>query len=586
MVRCSQQFDQWLVVREVNMSTDATDYDILVNRGFDPFQVRRALALARGDMDKTVQLLAHNIDPDDAVRWTTNTDADWINHVADRNPTRAVNRALWKSPIYVRVGSHRRQDDGTILFVLNVIMKDGRQYERLRRLSQFYSFHDSLPRGLLNNFVNKMPKRSLLSWNKTVTSIEGKRVLLEEWMRELCMDEVCMTNPEVLGSLMRFLEVEEDVEVPSEQTHAVRIADYKEDWIAIPEKSLSRLPVPFTSIAAGMPFKVRLGVLFPSEDEKRMIDDLLSSGSDTSDVQLSKDLQRDRIIINGRRIAGAASKKNERPDKESTGTAHLRALHEVLTVAEEMACAVLQVSGYLDSFSTECIRAMCLRALRIVCRTYSAFVSHTALHKIVDLQSDPSICIVPESLLAMPLVMRFAVSTPPTTYVPPVLRCEVQAATVYRFCTGDDLKTLLQCKIVFCKTFREMAKKKDSPQSSQGIATKFPSRPIDCATPPNLCMYSYKDENHQKALPSSGSVRRESAPPSPPPENGSPPLKYKSSVAPRALESDSDDDSAVAPVAQVPVQLKPPGINHSSGEHDSEAFIVVLKETTTTSRDW
>lgn len=604
------------------MKSDATDFDILVGRGFEPAQVRKALSLSQGDLKKAMLVLSKNLEPSEAAGWSTNTDADWVNHVSNNNPVRAENRALWKSPIYVRVGSYRRMDDETIFFVLHVIMKDGRQHERTKRLSHFNAFYDSLPRGLFGDFKNKFPKRTLIPWKNKSESIEKKRALLEEWMRELCMNEVCMSNREVLGALLRFLEVEEAPPARGVTNEAdpaarvVKLSDYKEDWIAVPEKSLSRVPVPFHTLSGGMPFKVRVGTVFSSDADQAMLAGLLEGGTDTSDAQLSKDLFRDRIIINGRRIVGAASKP-----KEGEGGDALQALHDILAVAEDMATAVLVASGFRDSFSDENIRSICLRALKKASRTYSAFLCHTALHKIVDLESAPEVCIVPESLLAMPLVMRFAVSTPPVSYAPPVLRCELQAATVYRFCSGEDLNTEFQCKTVFCKTFREMATRKESPKAIKcppsvatlALASKPPppaceSSPIAAGSPSDLEVAGYTmpapipvscstpPRSAQRISPMSPGSSRSSAPPSPvtppPPENGSPSLKYKAAFSGMNLSPDSDTESSSDtgnPVA-VPRDLK--AVKRKSfepfkrGEHDSEAFIVLVKETSTTSRDW
>ena len=605
------------------MKSDATDFDILVGRGFEPEQVRKALSLSQGDLKKAMLVLSKNLEPSEATGWTTNTDADWVNHVSNNNPVRAENRALWKSPIYVRVGSYRRMDDETIFFVLHVIMKDGRQYERTKRLSQFCTFYDSLPRGLFGDFKNKFPKRSLIPWKNKSESIEKKRALLEEWMRELCMNEMCMSNREVLGALLRFLEVEETAATTGTATSAaaaaarvVKLSDYKEDWIAVPEKSLSRIPVPFHTLSSGMPFKVRVGTVFSSEADQAMLKGLLEGSTDTSDAQLSKDLLRDRIIINGRRIVGAASKSKDGAEGDN-----LQALHDVLTVAEEMANAVLVSSGFREAFTDENIRLICLRALKKASRTYSAFLCHTALHKIVDLESAPEVCIVPESLLAMPLVMRFAVSTPPVSYAPPVLRCELQAATVYRFCSGEDLKTEFQCKTVFCKTFREIAKRKESPKAIKcppsvatlAMASKPPppaceSSPIASGSPSDLEVAGYTmpapipmscstpPRSVARSSPMSPGSSRSSAPPSPttppPPENGSPSLKYKAAFSGLNLSPDSDTESssdAGNPIL-APRDLK--AVKRKSfekpkiGEHDSEAFIVLVKETLTTSRDW
>lgn len=531
------------------MKPIVTDFDVLVQRGFEPCEVRRCLAASHGDVDKAVMLLSHRIDAAEAESWSGNSDADWANHIAGHDPLRAANRALWKSPIYVRVGSHRRLDDGQVAFILSVIMKDGRHFERMKRLSQFISFYDNLPRKLIASLKNKMPKRSVMPWKNSNEGIEKKRVLLEEWMRELCMSEACMSNSDILNNFFRFLEVEEQPIFSASEKHVVVLADYKEDWVLVPEKSLSRLPIEFHSFSAGMPFKVRMATVFAAAADRAMLDALDLNKTDTSDIQLSKDLSRDRIIINGRRIVGAKTK--------GSCEDQLQALHDILGITEEVVTAVLISSGHQDAFSLDIIRKMCLRALKLASRTYSAFVSHSALHKIADLKSTPDIIIVPESCLAMPIVMKFAVTAPPVPSAPPVLRCELQAATVYRFCTGDDLEPVLQCKVVFCKTFREMPQRK-----KQLIAA-----PI-CSTHPNqtTAVSPSKVEKAHHAIEPSNLLP------------GATILHHDSNNI-SILEGD------IILCGAVSHQMKSSS-EESKIEHDSEAYFILVKETTTSSRDW
>ena len=160
---------------------------------------------------------------------------------------------------------------------------------------------------------------------------------------------------------------------------------------------------------------------------------------------------------------------------------------------------------------------MPLRALREVGRTNSAFICHTSLHKIIDLSAVPDTLIVPESTLAMPLVVRFSAAAPPLPHAPPVLKCDVQAATVYRLCVGEDLRTIMQLKVTFRKTLREMN------------VTAAAARPAMLVLPP---------------------------PPSP--------------TAAAAAVNGGTCGGAIGP----------------AGVYDSEAFIVLEKETMSTSRDW
>jgi hypothetical protein len=92
-------------------------------------KVREALQRSRGDIDAAVRLLTRR---GEDSSWMSSSDTDWLHHTAGKLPVFAKNRALWKSPVYVRVKSFRR-DGENIFFQLHVILDDGRQFERARR---------------------------------------------------------------------------------------------------------------------------------------------------------------------------------------------------------------------------------------------------------------------------------------------------------------------------------------------------------------------------------------------------------------------------------------------------------------------
>lgn len=67
--------------------------------------------------------------------WSAETDGDWVNHTpSNALPVYQTNRALWKSPIYVRVASCSRTEGDIVLFTINIVLKDGQQLERKKRL--------------------------------------------------------------------------------------------------------------------------------------------------------------------------------------------------------------------------------------------------------------------------------------------------------------------------------------------------------------------------------------------------------------------------------------------------------------------
>ncbi len=261
-------------------------------------------------------------------------------------------------------------------------------------------------------------------------------------------------------------------------------------------------PVPLDRLGAGIPCQIKLSVIFASAEDRALL--APNTASDDSKRQVAKDLGRDRVVINGRRIVGGEVAPSGGGD----------ALDALLAIAAEAAQAAAVAAGLDDAFSADQCRHLAWRALKDSSRTNSAFICHTSLHKIIDLSAVPDTLIVPESTLAMPLVIRFSAAAPPLPHAPPVLKCDVQAATVYRLCVGEELRTIMQLKVTFRKTLREM--------KAAVVASSWPATGL--------------------------------TPPPPPP----PPL---AAAGGRSTGS-------------------------PAGVYDSEAFIILEKETMSTSRDW
>jgi hypothetical protein len=192
-----------------------------------------------------------------------------------------------------------------------------------------------------------------------------------------------------------------------------------------------------------------------------MVAALCAGEADKSDAQLIKDFARDRLVINGKRIVGSMHKTSvASPDGNASLASLLASVQEVLT-------AVLKERGCSNKFSKEQLQHFCFRALKQASRTNSAFQSHMALHQVVSLEDYPGdLKIVPESTLAKPLLFHFSIAMAPIPNAPPVLRCDVQGTTVYRFCVGDLLETVLQLRVTYCKTLREMPQ---TPPLRQGL---------------------------------------------------------------------------------------------------------------------
>ena len=131
----------------------ATDLGYLIQRGFDENEARLALAQAHGNVDNAVKILITNSQIDDA--WSSETGDDWKNNINTSNlPRTAANRALWKSPFYLSVPSFRHvmiNEKEHIVYTVNVIIKDGRNWKLTKRFSDFQKFYNSIPNQFLKN---------------------------------------------------------------------------------------------------------------------------------------------------------------------------------------------------------------------------------------------------------------------------------------------------------------------------------------------------------------------------------------------------------------------------------------------------
>lgn len=140
------------------------------------------------------------------------------------------------------------------------------------------------------------------------------------------------------------------------------------------------------------------------------------TGSDVTIKQISKDLSRDRIIIQGRRIEGSeagikgvlamAVSSAETVIKEGGGTIIETSLNEYQQHQQRS-------GGFI--FTSEIIEEFCLTSLGQLGRTESAYASLFAVTTVVDQAAQPDIILVPESILAHPLLMRFRLTNKTNT---------------------------------------------------------------------------------------------------------------------------------------------------------------------------
>ena len=188
-----------------------TDLDYLVEMGFHRDEARTALASAKGGRLAAQMVLQGVMSAEEASAWQAEVDGDFASGVSDkRMPAASATRALWKSPIYCRVASARTDHDTSAggkvvtLYTIRAITKFGREFAVERRYSEIYAYKRNLPLGTCSHFSNFFPLPGVRS-PTGAAAIEKRRLRLEEWLRELCLDERIMTSRVLLFQLYAFL---------------------------------------------------------------------------------------------------------------------------------------------------------------------------------------------------------------------------------------------------------------------------------------------------------------------------------------------------------------------------------------------
>mmetsp|Transcript_35547 Transcript_35547/g.36226 ORF Transcript_35547/g.36226 Transcript_35547/m.36226 type:complete len:504 (+) Transcript_35547:302-1813(+) len=457
----------------------ATDLAILVKKGYSEKEARLALETAQGDLKQAALILRDGSNRD--TSWLQNTANEWVDNVPQTSlPTNAESRALWKSPIYVRVGSWTRRDNNNnlsdrVYYVLTVIMRDARQWTLKRSFSDFFSLYSSFPYGKMNDFTNTFPAVSMIHIRQlSDEKVEQRRIRLEEWLRELCLNERCMTDPLFINPLYEFLE---EAKHPPVVTDIPLTKSPFNEFIgdSLPTahtslKFLTSFPISFPAITKNLPCKVRLYSIF-SGDTRSLIS-ACHTGKDSSDIQLNKDIERDKVVINGKRFLG------------SNG-----GLKAVLNSAKETVRSV-QTHGNVMVSTDERLELFCKTAFQRATRTESAFLSHTMLSLLIDMTIDPDILVVPESSLAQALELDFFLTNDnekerlkylrgsdiviPSTLTSSkshkisgtTLACEIRAATVYRIFNSLTMETLFQIKVTYCIKITERHSVDNQPNST------------------------------------------------------------------------------------------------------------------------
>jgi hypothetical protein len=444
--------------------------------------------------------------------WNATAETDWVNGYSSGNlPKDAVMRALWKTPISIHVGSCLLQTTTSeVLFRCKVITHtDNWMVEKTMR--DFEDFRNGLPLGTTLwfkqpfpsffplNILSGMGGLRLSSADLDSGEAEKKRQMLDEWLRELTLNEKCMTNAEVLERVRSFVgsksaasEVAAHrsalfIDAPVDGSCAVAASASQHfastcsplsaasasadaasgqcgSLLQVLKKIRKFGPEAFPVTVSGLDEMLKAGPFRLDLADFRDLEYSGAANADADDEQLKKDMSRDRLVINGRRFQGGS----------------LSSFQQIVdATTDAMAQAALEAQ--LPSLAPTDADRFAKSLLRQLSRTESAYVSLRCLHTIVDIfgsssstsdsSSDSgsgeggSLVMVPEALLAEPMALRLeilerkqqsqsqsqAASSSSSSLKECCLDCEQQTSTVYRFCDDVTMSTHLQIRVVYSR---------------------------------------------------------------------------------------------------------------------------------------
>ena len=460
----------------------ATDVEYIIGLGHSRDVVIAAMTTTRGDKAAALDILRRGGAAPSDSSWRSELKDDFTSGLtAVPLPNSVENRALWKSPLYVRVGEPRARD-GRTFYQTSVVRKDGQAWKLEKAYSDFLRLKNKLPLFSTNNFKNQFPAKNDVAALFGSVNTELRRRQLEEWMRELCLDEECMRNEEILRALNVFVEGDSHnspaavaPHSPPPNTNSRYKTDARDPFTGIvsppPASSVAFValtsaafvaslpevkgPLTYQELQSSLPFKIPLLDARHRENNE--------TGKDSSDAQLVKDYSRDRIIVQGKRLEGSSSTIPQ------------------IVLAMKDAVSQLLVQNNKQPLSSELSSSFFTSLLKKMSRTESAFLCHSAFCQLLleeegdqsasgDAQHPPppptpfpenfpKILVVPESQLAEPIRTTFHIKSREGTGEW-CLQADCEAGTSFRVndAESEDVTTLLQVKVTWHKVMFAMPK--------------------------------------------------------------------------------------------------------------------------------
>lgn len=354
-------------------------------------------------------------------------------------------------------------------------------------------------------FTNSFPMPNFFQFfyaEDTSEFLEKRRDMLGEWIREMSLNEECMTAPRVLELLTSFIDLplhcgpgasllkpetfsaqqsptnsdaqkaaasgSESYSSPLLTAFSTNDFEHRKTTILqnIPLMDDQRFPLTLHDMSSALPYKVEMkrlqcgrehvaarraakekSLMKAQADEQLVANDKSGTAAvppviDKDDCcivvdekQLGKDLSRDRAVIQGKKVTGSLVSLEEIVDlcKQTILQVIVKSGHQLSAVKgnaqQSMVTPPPPPPGNYNgrpaldrdntasraSASLNVLDQVSKAALQQICRTESAFLSHTSLNEMLDLENKRQLesfmpfLVVPESTLADPLVLNFRV---------------------------------------------------------------------------------------------------------------------------------------------------------------------------------
>jgi hypothetical protein len=369
-------------------------------------------------------------------------------------------------------------------------MKDKRRWTLSKTFNDFNSLKMAFPIFTTWFFTSRFPLPTLdIFLMSSQESLERRRRMLEEWMRELVLNEMCMSNPVVLNAIYEFIEADSHggrctiENVMKQQKDASITSRIQSPHVRHTNRMLSNcFPLKLVDCISRLPYRVNCREFAELQTAHKQLFVSEGAAGDSID-QLKKDLRRDRLIIQGKRFLGSKT------TYEDLNNFCVEVFQEIVnqrlnqgssSSSSSSSCCSSSSSRRSSLQNREEISTFCTNNLRYASRTESAYIAHQLLLACVETMTPDAtpLLVVPESMLSEPLILNFRLMEKDGDDSKWCIACDVEAAACFRLVTADEaMDVALQLKVTYCKTMYALdgGSSSSTPSSTPSTPSTAPS---------------------------------------------------------------------------------------------------------------